>query len=71
MTEEMVRIEDGPHSNNIIANNTFLQNGSPVAVVAGGGVTYRENVWSRGCAGEPGVARPIPGARALSFRRAG
>ncbi len=68
-TEELVRIEDGPHSNNMITNNTFLQSGSRAAVVAGGGVTYRDNVWSRVVPESPPSRATSPAPAPLPFTR--
>ncbi len=52
--EVLLKIEDGPHQDARFVNNLFVSVGSEVAWVEGGGLDFRNNVWSAGQPRGPG-----------------
>jgi chitodextrinase len=60
--DEIIRIDDDAHSNNVVENNIFDQTGSPAPRYAGtSGTTYRNNLWYGGSAGPAAGAGDVYG----------
>jgi len=58
--QEIVRIENDAHSNDVVENNVFYQTGSAAPQYAGAGViTYATNVWYGGTSGAAAGAGDI------------
>jgi parallel beta-helix repeat protein len=72
--EVLLKVDDGPHSGARFINNLFVAAGADVVWVEGGGLDFRNNVWSGGQLRGPGdlsadcgLARP-GGTTAADYR---